>query len=311
MSDYTGSGFNASTDFLNSAFPQLYGQGSNNIAQLSNYVDVANNPYVAGMNQQLANMTQATARQNLGDYASTLNEQLGSGMYNLNRGIENQGKAYNRMMGDYSENLMEKILPSISSQFVMDQGFGGSRQALAESEAIEDYQNTMRDMMSDVTQSQGRNYQDLSWGMGNAYGDAARNLQSGISNSQMALAQGIAQQNLGAYGTGVNAQAQATQMLPMLAELGLLPAQTYMNMGNIYEGFQQKGVDEAMNRWDFYQNEPWQRMSNANAIYSGASPYAVSSSSGSNTQQQPLPQSNNWANAAALGMGAYGLFSKF
>lgn len=304
MSDYTSSGMTAATDFLNGPYQQIFNQATGNMSDLSNLMGVANNPYVQGMNETLAKRLQGNARQSIGDFTSSMNKALSGGMYNLNRGLENQQTAYNRIMGDTTENLLENILPGISSQFVADQGFGGSRQALAESESIQDYQKYMRDMASDFATSQGRNYQDLAYGMGNAYSDSARQLQNMISNNQMALAQGVADTNLGAYGQGIDAKVAASQMAPQLMQMGMLPSQTYMNMGNISEGYQQKGIDEAMNRFDFYQNEPWQRLANANAIYSGATPYAGSSS----TQKVPS-YSNPWATAGALGMGAYGLYN--
>jgi hypothetical protein len=93
-------------------------------------------------------------------------------------------------------------------------------------------------------------------------------------------------------------------MMPEMMNLGLMPSNVYGQAGQTLEGYQQKQIDADIARWDYGQNAPWQMASNLNAIYSGATPYASSSS----TTRTPS-YSNPWATAGAFGLGAYGMFS--
>lgn len=181
-------------------------------------------------------------------------------------------QAIQNMVGQFRN----QVLPGITNDAVAAGGLGGSRQGVAQGLAIQ--------------------------GLGN-------NVQNMIQSGQSDLANMYAQTNLGAYGQGLQAAGNAINMMPQYAQLGLMPGQIAQQAGGIYEGYQQKAIDDAMARWDFAQNEPWQRLANMNAIYSGATPYAQQSSSSTSTQ--PQPQSSGLANAAAAGLGAYGLYSMF
>jgi len=180
------------------------------------------------------------------------------------------GQAIGDMVGQFRNN----VLPSITNDAVAAGGLGGSRQGVAQGLAIQ--------------------------GLGT-------NVQNMIQSGQSDLANMYAQTNLGAYGQGLQAANAATGQLPQYTQLGLLPGQIAQQAGGLYEGYQQKAIDDAVNRWDFYQNEPWQRLSNMNAIYQGATPYAQQSST--SKTQAPQPTTSPWATAAAAGLGAYGLFS--
>lgn len=305
MSDLTQTGLDSMMGFVDNVFPQAYNKGLQSMYDLQNYVDVANNPYVQGANQQLTNKVMAAARQNLGDFAQGTNRQLASGMFNLNQGLQNQANAYNAMLGDTTKNYLQNILPGITQDSVYNETMGGTRNALAQIGATDAFGQQLQQAMSDMSQNQGNNYNQLAWNMGNVYDEQMRQLQNGISNNQMALAQGIADTNLGAYNTGVQAQTNALGMMPEYMNLGLMPGQVYQQAGNVVEGYQQKAIDEEKARWDFAQNEPWQRLANLSSIYAGAAPY------GSSTQTYPGTTSNPWATAAGLGMGALGMYKAF
>jgi hypothetical protein len=179
-------------------------------------------------------------------------------------------QAIQNMVGQFKN----QVLPGITNDAVAAGGLGGSRQGVAQGLAIQ--------------------------GLGT-------NVQNMIQSGQSDLANMYAQTNLGAYGQGLQAAGAANQLLPQYAQLGLLPGQIAQQAGGIYEGYQQKAIDDAMSRWDYAQNEPWQRLSNMNAIFQGATPYAQASSK--TTTQAPQPTSSPYANAAAAGLGLYGLFS--
>ena len=183
-------------------------------------------------------------------------------------------RASGQAIGDMVGQFRNQVLPSITNDAVAAGGLGGSRQGVAQGLAIQ--------------------------GLGT-------NVQNMIQSGQSDLANMYAQTNLGAYGQGLQAANAATGQLPQYTQLGLLPGQIAQQAGGMYEGYQQKAIDDAVNRWDFYQNEPWQRLSNMNAIYQGAAPYAQQSST--SKTQAPQPTTSPWATAAAAGLGAYGLFS--
>jgi hypothetical protein len=183
-------------------------------------------------------------------------------------------RASNQAIQDMVSQFRNGVLPSITNDAVAAGGLGGSRQGVAQGLAIQ--------------------------GLGT-------NVQNMIQSGQSDLARMYAETNLGAYGQGLQAANNAIGMMPQYSQLGLLPGQVAQQAGGIYEGYQQKAIDDAMARWDFAQNEPWQRLSNMNAIYQGATPYAQQSSTTKSTQ--PAPTSSPWATAAAAGLGAYGLFS--
>jgi hypothetical protein len=184
-------------------------------------------------------------------------------------------RASNEAIQNMVSQFKSGVMPGITNDAVAAGGLGGSRQGVAQGLAIQ--------------------------GLGN-------NVQNMIQSGQSDLANMYAQTNLGAYGQGLQAANSALQQMPQFAQLGLMPGQVYQQAGNIFSDLQQKAIDEQQARWDFYQNEPWQRLSNMNAIYSGATPYAKQSSTSTSSQQMPQPQSSGFANAAAAGLGAYGLF---
>ena len=124
-----------------------------------------------------------------------------------------------------------------------------------------------------------------------------------IGEAAKALTNAAAQTQLSAYDRGLSAQAQAAQMLPMMSQLGMMPAQTMQQVGSQQEAYLQKQIDEAVNRFNFYQTEPWQRLNYANAIYSGV-PWNSSS-----TQTSNAGSGSTAANVLGGGLTGYSLGS--
>lgn len=282
MSPLMRQGIESNIGYVNNELPNVYNAGVTGLNDLFGAMNVGNNPYVQGMNQALAEQTSAAGQQ-----------QIGQGAMQANRLLQNQAFTYNDMMNQAIQGMREQILPDIMGSYNSIGGLGGTRNALAQVGAVDQFGNDLQRMMRDVTQSQGQNYQDYLWGMGNMLGE-----------NQRALASGIAQQNLGAYGTGVNAVGTALGYLPQQIQMGMIPGQTYQQAGNIFEGYQNAALQDEVNKYNYLQNEPWNRYANMNAIYSGATPYA------SQNQTQTTPSTYSpWATAAGVGLGAYGLFS--
>lgn len=166
----------------------------------------------------------------------------------------------------------------------------------------------------------------LGLAQGQALGDASK----GLANTNAAY---LSQ----AYQQGLNAQQAALGMTGNLMNNTMLPGQAYgaagsmlgqgaanmLQAGSIREGFDQKKIDDARARWEFSQNEPWQRANNLSSLLNGLqytgesrssqSGYGTSSNQswGNNYTQTPY-QNQNYMNpyqaalgGASLGYGVY------
>lgn len=60
-----------------------------------------------------------------------------------------------------------------------------------------------------------------------------------------------------AYGRGLSAMAQAGQMMPMLAQMGMMPGSIYGNIAQQRLAEEQMGIDEARKRFEYEQGLPW------------------------------------------------------
>jgi hypothetical protein len=99
-----------------------------------------------------------------------------------------------------------------------------------------------------------------------------------IEGNQQALGDALAGLYGGAYGQGLSAQGSALGMAPQTAQLGMLPGQVQSSIGGQMQGMEQRGIDEAMQRHSFSQNEPWDRLSKYNSMLSGGQGYGSTSS---------------------------------
>lgn len=81
------------------------------------------------------------------------------------------------------------------------------------------------------------------------------------------------QAGLGMYGQFAQSATQAglsgAGLFPTLAQAGQYPGQLQEQYANFGAGFQQRALDDSINRWNFEQNAPWQNLNNYNAIIQG------------------------------------------
>jgi hypothetical protein len=104
----------------------------------------------------------------------------------------------------------------------------------------------------------------------NALGSSRLGLAQGqaMGDASKALANQNATTMLNAYGQGLGAQTSALgQTGNMLSNL-LAPGQTV-------EQYQQRALDDSMKRWEFAQNEPWQRMGNVGSLLDYLKPLGI------------------------------------
>lgn len=149
----------------------------------------------------------------------------------------------------------------------------------------------------------------------NAMGSSRHGLMQGkaIGDTMGALANTNASTMLNAYNQGLGAQQSAlNQTGSMLGNLGM-PTQFMGQLGQMYgqgaqmqgqganalaqggsmlgqagqtvEGYQQKALDDAMARYQFQFQEPWQRLQNINQITNAYQPYGVQTGSGQGSQR--------------------------
>lgn len=81
------------------------------------------------------------------------------------------------------------------------------------------------------------------------------------------------QAGLGMYGQFAQGATQAglagAGLFPSLADAGRYPGQVQEQFGNWMAGYNQQALDDAINRWNFEQNAPFQNLQNYNSIVQG------------------------------------------
>ena len=134
-------------------------------------------------------------------------------------------------------------------------------------------------------------------------GGTRQGVAEGIAarGTQEALARQAAQTQMGAYTAGLGQQRYGLSAAPGMAQFGMMPADILMGVGDIERAEDQMGISEAVQRFNFAQQEPWQRLQNQAALFNPLTlPYAASES---RSQSTPSAFSVG-TNLAALGMGA-------
>lgn len=133
-------------------------------------------------------------------------------------GIDQSTNQFRQMQGDATDNLMRNVLPSIRSNSVLSGQYGGSRQGIAEGNAIGDF-----------TKQQGQAMTQFGQNNTNAAVGAQANAYETDSNRALAATQGLGAQQ---YGVAQQDSAQAQQ-----AELA--NKSLYQNNNQFNAGLQQ------------------------------------------------------------------------
>jgi len=143
----------------------------------------------------------------------------------------------------------------------------------------------------------------------NALGSDRLGVAQGLATSEASrnLANTNASTMLNAYGQGLGAQQNALGQTGNMLSNMLAPSQTYLGAGQNIEGYQQKEIDEQMNRWNFAQQEPFSRISNVGSLLQMLAPLGVQQGTGSTWGQGTSPN-QNWQSpwSALLGGGLTG-----
>ena len=123
---------------------------------------------------------------------------------------------------------------------------------------------------------------------GRAIGDAATGLSR--TNANMML---------GAYGQGLGAQQNALGMTGNLMSAYGMP-------GQVVEGYQDRALRDAMARYGYQYQEPWQRMGNIGQAMELLSPIGQQNTSGSNMTVNSAPNANYQSPMMGMAQGALG-----
>lgn len=169
-------------------------------------------------------------------------------------------------------------------------------------------------MADTITSRLGRNFSE---NLMPAIGDSA--LMAGQSGgSRQGVAQGIAARGTqeatgdalaglygGAYGQGLQAQGNALQRAPQMAQYGLMPSQIQQGIGGMYQGQEQRGIDEGIARQNFANQEPWNRLGNYSNLLAGGQGYGTTTG----TTTQSGGGGGLFGNLLGAGMTAAGVMS--
>lgn len=168
-----------------------------------------------------------------------------------------------------AQNFNEQVMPQISMSSVANNAFGGSRQGIAEGLAADRLQQQMGDIATQMytgayESGQNRALQGAGTQAGLTTNVNLANANQGLQAAQLnqqgqQFAAGLGTQYLqGGMNNSLDAARLSGALAPQMAQLGLMPAQTNLQAGQIEQGYNQQVLDDNVAAWNFYQNLPWQ-----------------------------------------------------
>ena len=148
---------------------------------------------------------------------------------------------------------------------------------------------------------------------GIAEGLAARGTQEAISDANERLL-------LGAYGQGLGAQTSALGQTGSMLNNLMAPGQAYgqaagylgqggqaaLGYGQAVEGYQQRALQDAMSRFNYQYQEPWQRAAQMGQVMGLLQPIGMQNTSGIGQGQTQTPNPNYQSLASGMLQGALG-----
>lgn len=142
-------------------------------------------------------------------YANTIYGNAGANPYLTNAlqsAVDQTNTAYKKNQTDLTNNLQRNILPGISSNAILSGGFGGSRQGIAQGNALSDYTNQLNNANLQLAQTNSAN----------TTGAQAQAYNQGQDRSLAAL-QGLSGQQYGTASQNANLAQQANLQNQQLA----------------------------------------------------------------------------------------------
>ena len=190
--------------------------------------------------------------QGLGDVLSSFNDTKGSRDFLSSGALLDPANnpvlaaQSNAAIRPITENLSEKVLPGIRSDFVGNNMFGSSRQGISEGRAIGDYLKQAGDI---TTNLQANNFNQ---GLGAML--STNNAATGAASSGVG-------QGLGAGGAGtagaLDAALKSLALNPSLAQLAFLPGMTMEGIGQSEQNLAQSKLSEESQKFSTEQMLPF------------------------------------------------------
>lgn len=160
--------------------------------------------------------------------------------------------------------------------------------------------NPYLDQMADIAASKAQNAVSSQFSQAGRYGSPAmaRATAEGVSNAVLPM-----------YGQAYNQERENMQrslaLSPQVNQLQYQDPAQLANVGQMYENQTQKGINEDINRFNFYQNRDQDALARYNQMIQGG----MNFSSGSSTSTQPLYGQSPLAGAVGGGLAGAGLAS--
>lgn len=162
---------------------------------------------------------------------------------------------------------------------------------------MQNYENERGRMMSAAGQIDQANQGLLGQQLGAAQGMA------GVEGANIANRVNAASQEAGMWNQGLNRGLQSAALAPTLDAARYNDANRLMGVGQAYDAKTQEALNDAMSKWDAWQNRPWNMLNAASGIANGAASYGGSSSQTSPGRSPLL----GGASGALAGGGLYSL----
>lgn len=116
---------------------------------------------------------------------------------------------------------------------------------------------------------------------GIAEGVAAKDMNEQLLNAKAGLIGN-------AYTQGLDAQTKAIGLAPGISQLGFMPGQYQQQVGDFYRQEDQLPITEAINRWNFEQQSPWELLGQASSIYNNGLNFGTQSVSAPASASSPI-----------------------
>jgi len=130
--------------------------------------------------------------------------------------------------------------------------------------------------------------------------NSAANVADSDANRQVDAANAINAQGLNTTAQGLS----AAGLLPMLRELGMAGGQDLLGLGAMQEGKSDEAIQDALNRWNFEQQAPWDQLARYSGIVGG-----MGNLGGTTTSTAPKAQSGGLMGALSGGAAGAGISS--
>jgi hypothetical protein len=277
--------------------------------------------YLPGISASTSNAAQIAApSQNQldlsGSYNRFINGDAGANPY-LTQGLKAAEDAstagFQQRQNAVTDTLQRSILPGIRSNAVLAGQYGGSRQGIAEGNALSDYTRQLTDANTSLSTANGAAGINAQAGAFNAGQDRALSATQGLGGQQY----GTASQNAGfqqqtnlanqsaqqAASTNNSQMAQQTNLANLQAQLGTTAQNDARNIAGV--GLSSGLLGQAVGYGTGAQNADWQKLlqgSGALGQFAGAG--------GSTTSSTPLYQ-NQGAGLLGGALSGLGIYNQF